>query len=186
MRRDDENLTITARAFADVLLKVIGIRMLTHAALGLPIVLSSVSRFLRRPSIAELPDFGAAFIAPYVLSAVAGAALLRYAPAIAAWIAPDDTEAATSGDQTISLETIAFGVLGAYLLVLGLRDLGSSVYELATRPPTESRLLGYAAQQAPGRLVGATVQAFAGAALLLGRSGIARAWRTIRSGAQAE
>lgn len=180
------NLTITARPLADVLLKVIGIRMLITAALTVPIALTQVSQVFGRSSSGEWPMFGGAVLVPLVLGAVAGAALLKYASEIAAWIAPDDEAPETAEGQTISLETIAFGVLGAYLLILGLRDVGKAVYELAMRSPAETRHLGYLAQQAPSMLVGATVQTFAGAALLLGRSGIARAWRTVRTGTPAD
>jgi hypothetical protein len=99
--------------------------------------------------------------------------LLATAERIASRLFPDERIVLPS-----QLEQLAFGVLGAYLLILAARESAVILYVLATRSELDaSGQFAYLWQENNGQaLVGAIVQGAFGLVLLLGRRALSRAW----------
>jgi hypothetical protein len=165
-------MVLTPKSLAEVLLKVWALTLTIGALVS---ILGLVAQFFLPPV-----DMGAAservamaFQGVYaLLSLIAGITLLKFSADAAEYLAP----AGSSAEPPIAvqnLEVIAFGILGAILLVEGLRDLSSAVFQLATKPVYELEAGSYLWRQSREALVGAGVQTIAGLALLLGRQGIA-------------
>jgi hypothetical protein len=99
--------------------------------------------------------------------------LLAAAERISARLFPDERVVLPS-----QLEQVAFGVLGAYLLILAARESAVILYVLATKSELDARgQFAYLWQENNGQaLVGAIVQGAFGLVLLLGRQALSRAW----------
>lgn len=113
-----------------------------------------------------------------VLTIIAALLLLKYASRIAGAFKLEDREDAHLDAE--SFQTVALGTLGAYFLVLGIRQCAALVFELATKPAYEQENLAYLWRNQPRDLAGAIAQTLAGLILILGRRGLSAMWSRLR------
>jgi hypothetical protein len=113
-----------------------------------------------------------------VLSLIAAVLLLKYADRVAEKLyTPEET---TLPFEALQLEQVAYGTLGVYFLVKGVRAVAAAAFQLATRPALETETVSYLWRNQPGVIVDGTVEFAAGLILLLGRRGLAAAFSRLR------
>ena len=167
-----------ARALAEVLLKVWAITLLVQAlfavpqALGVLFVAASPGTVMSTWQIG-----GTSLLVSAGLLLIAALLVFAFAQKLASFIARADDKVESSES---SLQTVAFGTLGLYFAVLGLRQLGGLAFELVVRPEWETERVSYLWQNSPRTVVEAAVQTVCGFALLLGRRGLSRAVQSLR------
>lgn len=173
-----------ARALAVVLLRVWAITTAVQVVMAIPQMVAFVSP-QSAPSVdASLFKFaGTSQIAASLIFAVVAVVLFRSAERVAAYIVGE--EDVELGDLA-ALQAVAFGTLGAYFLVLGLRQIAGLVFEVVTRPQYETEQLAYLWRNVPLNLVQAAVQTVCGFVLLAGRNGVSRLVDTVRGKAVEE
>src|SRR5207248_9422381 len=113
-----------------------------------------------------------------VLSIIVALLLLKYADRLAEKLYRSE-ETALPADAR-QLEQVAFGTLGAYFVVNGVRVVAAAAFQLATRPSLETETLGYLWRNQPSAIVDGIVQLVAGLILLLGRRRLAVAASRLR------
>ena len=118
------------------------------------------------------------------LVVLAGVLVLKNGDSLAEWAVGANDESLTS--SSIDLERVAFGTLGVYFLVQGLRRASFAGFELATRPAFDREGLAYLWQNQPRLILDGAVEFIAGLVLILGRRGLAKMWKRLRSGSSME
>ena len=174
--------SLTAKSLAQVLLRLWAVTLLVEVALAIP---TFVSQFLGTGT----PDASWRLVAGWTfvhvaLTAIVAFSVFKFADPIADRLVQGSVE--SDPLTTMSFQAVAFGVLGAYFLIHGLRDSAGLLFQLATKPRYINENLSYLWEQSAGGLVGAVVQTVAGIALLLGRNGFVVAWQKIRGQAPDE
>jgi hypothetical protein len=111
-----------------------------------------------------------------LITFIAGVSFVRYGDQIGKWLASDLPE---SGPPSSALEilAVAFAVLGAYFLVIGLRSGAVVGIELLTKPKWDGTTpAAYVWERQREAIVVSAVDALAGIILLFGRQNIATGW----------
>jgi hypothetical protein len=106
-----------------------------------------------------------------LLTAVIAVVFLMYAGAIAERLAT--SEGSGNAEWIGRLENAAFGTLGLYFLVVGIRASAGTLFVFLTKP---------AGMADSSRLVEMAVEIIAGAFLFFRRNGIAAGFRALRTG----
>src|SRR5207253_9708944 len=101
-----------------------------------------------------------------VLSVIVALGLLKYADRHAEKLYP--AEDAPLPFEVRQLEQVAFGTVGVYFIVSGIRAVAAAGFQLATRPPLETETLSYLWRDQPQMVVDGAVQVIAGLVLLFG------------------
>lgn len=170
---------VTKRSLAEIALKVWAVTLLVSSVLQIPGI---VSQFFAVQSSSD-PMWRVAVasnLVYMVLAAAAGFVILKYAAPLAERLAqPDDT--IEIPDKAAALGPVAFGCLGLYFAILGIRNCAGLAYELAIGwSHVRGDNLEWLWRNQPGKLVEAIVQTVAGVALFLGRNGLTTVWGALR------
>ena len=171
---------MSARAFAAVLLKVGGVLFLMWGAIGLA---NSIAEWVMRPYSSNDPGMQrfSLFIASASTLITLGTAfvLLKYGDMVAGALVRDDGRI-TFGLSPMQLEAVLLGVLGAYLVVAGFRQLAVAGYTLLRKPSwDQTGALAYVWNNQEREVAGAVVDLLGGTLLLFGRKAIAAAWARV-------
>lgn len=169
------------RALAEVLLKVWAFTMLLRALVNIPMFIMQSWTMRGEGEDARVATLVTAsgFI-QLSLAVIASVAVMKLAPAIASRFVGE-----TSADEAQliappSWQALAFGLLGTYFLVDGLRSTAQVIFQLMTKPGYETESISYLWRNAPEQLAGALVMTIAGLILFAGRNGIAALWSRAR------
>jgi hypothetical protein len=172
---------MTAKTAGEVALKVWAVILLVSAMLSVP---GAVAQFSTKgTSTTETSHWHVVAVwnsAHLLITVVVAFALFTYAGKISSRFSVDDSQNGAPLDS-VSLQNVAFGTLGAYFIVLGIRQCAGLAFELATKPAFEQESLAYLWRNQPRILVEAIVQLVAGLVLLLGRRGLSAVWDRLRS-----
>jgi hypothetical protein len=167
---------MTAKTAGELALKVWAVILLVSAVLFIPGVVSQFSTKAISSTESSTWQIVAIWNSVHlVLTAAVALLLLRYATRISSLFKVEDSQTDATLDAA-SLQSVAFGTLGAYFLVLGIRQCAGLAFELATKPAYEQESLAYLWRNQPRALAEAIVQSAAGLLLLLGRHGLSAAW----------
>jgi hypothetical protein len=165
---------MTAKDLASVVLRVIGIYFIAE---GAAFAVNTVAHRIGASEWSAEVVFSGIFA---IANSIAGIVMLRGADRIAAWLVRD-LEVAESTADAGQIQTIAFSILACYLLVTGLAQLTGIGHAMWARPRwDETRTLEYLLDHSQASFGTAISFTLAGAILLLGRFGFARAWRVVR------
>lgn len=172
---------MSARTFAAVLMKVWGVFWLVSSVIGFANV---IVEFFTRPFAASDPGMQqfSLFSSAATTMVTFGAALvlIRFGDLVAGAIIRTGEDGLLLGLSASQMEAVLFGTLGAYLTVSGFRQAAVLAYELLRRSSWDQPgKLEYIWQNRQGELVGSVVQLIAGSALVLGRKGLAEAWKRV-------
>ena len=80
-----------------------------------------------------------------------------------------------------TLLTVGLAILGATIIVSGLTELGPTLYAWAMAPGDSSSNASYMAERRSTSISRGTIELLIGVALFVGRDGLVRAWRKLRS-----
>ena len=172
---------MTERGLAALALKIWGILWIVSAVARFPQI---VIVFVTKPFLHDARGLQAysewTSVFAIVVTFIIGIVMIKASDRIATLLLAGDGEV-TLPFRTVELEQVAFGILGAYLLALALRELADIAFVLMNKPmfdPTDS--LRYLFTNGPNNIAAAIAQAVAGTALFLGRRGLARFWQKLR------
>ena len=167
---------MSPRNLAEVLLKVWAVTLLVEAVLGVPNIAGQIMAMGGEGDTRAVRIMGVWSFLYFALTAIVGSWILKFAPRVAARLAPPPSD-----EQFVAprLEVAAFGVLGAYFLILGLRDCASLAFRAATKP-FGAEMPPHLWQGYGEEVTGAIVMTIGGLLLLLGREGLATSWRRLR------
>jgi hypothetical protein len=167
------------RSLGSVALKTWAVILLVSSVLSVATIISQLSASPRGTQ-RHLWVIGSVWNTGYVvLSVIVALLLLKYADRLSEKLYPPE-EAALPVDVR-QLEQAAFGTVGVYFIVTGIRAVAAAVFQLATRPALETETLGYLWRNQPQTIVDGAVQLVAGLVLLLGRRGFAVVFTSLRS-----
>jgi hypothetical protein len=119
-----------------------------------------------------------------VVQALAGLAVMVWADRIVA-LFEADTSALQIALSPTRLQILAFGISGVFVLVDGLQNAAAAGYALYTKPEFVDTAL-YMMERHGETMASAIVEIVAGAALVLGREGLATGWARLRQRAWSE
>ena len=169
---------MNARSLATVLLRTWSIIAIVQAVVAIPqAVALSWAVTAGGGDPAAVRSAGIAQIVGTALLFILATGLFAGARSLTAYIVAEENLPSVQ-DET--LQQVAFGTLGAYMLVLGLRQIGGLAFEWYARPVYESDQFAYLWRTVPQNVVQSAVQIVAGAALLAGRRGLSRSVQRIR------
>lgn len=166
---------MTAKAFAQVLLRVWGVVLI-------------VSALIWMASAVTVAYNGRAFVIPLVMRLLielgVGLTLIRNGDRIGAWLV-SDIEADGPPMNGVQAQAIGLAILGAWFLIRGLSDLlGISLVYFNPPTPDEAGFTASLREKQFRAMIIGGVQAAAGAILLLRRvdfaTRISRGWRNVR------
>jgi hypothetical protein len=170
------------RGIAAVALRIWGLVLLLGAVAALP---GSLLVARASPSPPEQTEFirasQNAILFQLAAYAILGLCLLLWADVVARWSIPETPHVQVGIDMSQFL-TVGLVLVGVGTLIQGLGDSVVSGYVLMRKPQgDEPGALSYLWERQPETLVRAVVDLVAGAILVLGRAGLARAWAQVRS-----
>jgi hypothetical protein len=173
------------RTVAAVALRIWGVVLLLQALAAVPGVVLAI-KATSGPE--ESAQFGHAvqnaLLCQLGASAILALCLLLWAESIARRAVPE-TAPLQLGLEASQLLSIGLLLVGVVTLIQGLKDAASLAYALATKPKwVEASATSYLWERECGTVVSAAVNSLAGIVLILGRSGISRAWAQLCSLAQ--
>jgi hypothetical protein len=167
--------TMTAKALAQVLLRVWGVILMISAAIWM------VAAFALAPSTWKMTLIPVAM--RLLIELGAGLTLIRNGDRIGAWLVSDIEEEGPPANA-LQIQTIGFAILGAWFLIHGIADLLSKSSGFINPPKLEEGSAPYYREKAIESLVIAGAQTLAGAILLFRRVDLAtrvsRIWRSVR------
>jgi hypothetical protein len=168
-------MSVSPRHLAEVFLKVWAVTLLVEAVLSIPTVVGQLLAVGADGGARGFRIVGAWTFLSVALTAVVATWLLKASAHLAERLVPVDAGGSLGGN----VQAAAFGVLGTYFLVLGLRDGAGLAFRAATKP-FGNDTLSYLWQGSGEAVVGTIVQCIAGLVLILGRAGIASGLRRLR------
>jgi len=174
--------SVDGRDVAAVALRIWGVILLLGALAATPgtILLARATPwppeqagFIRTSQNASMFHLGA--------SAILGLCLLLWAEGVARQAIPE-TRDLHIGVDTSQLLTVGLAVVGVAIFIQGLGEAATLGYVLLRKPPgVEIGTAEYLWERQSENMVKAVVDIGAGAILVLGRAGLARAWAQARS-----
>lgn len=177
----DDRPRFHPRALAEVLLKVWAFTMLVRSLANLPMYfLQSWVMRAQGQDARVTTMITTTGVAQLTVAIITGVAILRFAPAIASRLVGENPASDTRPVTPPSWEILAFGLLGTYFLVEGLRAIVQVAFHLFRKPGYEMEAMSYLWREAPEQLAGAIVMTLAGVLLFAGRKGIAALWSRAR------
>lgn len=172
---------MNAKTLAELALKIWGVTLLVSALAALPAALLMAAA---DPGDAQASWFRAtqnATLLNVVIQALVGTAVLVWADRITALI-ESDTKEIQVDTNTVDLQVLGFALVGAFVLVDGLRNVAGVAYVLFSKPGfDETDIWSYLWPRQNEAMVKAVVQVVAGAFLIFGRRSIVRGWSRLRS-----
>ena len=166
------------RTLAAIAFRVWGVVLLVCALVSSA---AQIVTFTMTPPAGQEAFYRTAWIVTLAGPGVIGLALLVLADRVATWVVPDTAPLAIDAHPA-DLAAIGFAIAGIFILVHGLEDGASIVYAVVTKPNwfTAQSWSSYLWDRQPVAIVRVVVEAVAGAALILGRDGLATAWWRLR------
>lgn len=163
---------MTIRAVAIILIRLWGLSTLVYGLFGL---IAVVLPPYAAQADATTRQFLALSLTGSIVSLVVATVLLTATERIADWIAPEPVSAIDPDHySTADLQAIAFGAVGAYLLIHGVADAVALLYAIARQPAWDAQnQFAYALEGRQQDLARATVQLILAAILLLNRRALA-------------
>lgn len=167
---------MTAKALAQVLLRVWGVILIVSAAIWM------TAAFVFAPGAWRLTVIPA--VMRLLVELAAGLTLIRNGDRIGAWLVSDIEEEGPPADG-VRIQAIGFAILGAWFLINGLADLlGRAVFFFSAPEWNEGIPLASLREKQMEALVMGAAKGLAGAILLFRRvdlaTRISRIWRTVR------
>ena len=172
---------MTAKAAGEIALKVWSVILVVSAVLSIPALLGQVTTKGESPIEAATWHIAAVWNSVHAaLTIIVALVLYKFASEISSRFNVPDGQS-DSPLTSASLASVGFGILGAYFLVLAIRQFADLLFQLATKPAYEQQSLSYLWGNQLRALVGATVQLVAGLVLLVGRNALSKAWAHLRA-----
>jgi len=173
---------MTERRLCALVLKIWGLFWLAEALLSVPhmVLLFRSEPFSREQRFQVYSQWTS--VIGTASTVIAAVILIAAAERIAAFVVADRD--LTLPFAPVALEQLAFGLVGAYFLILSLRELAVTIYVLRTKPQWDSTG-AYLWEHSAQSLVGAAVQGVLALVLLLGRRSLARLWLKLHPMSQA-
>ena len=170
------------RGLAAVALRIWGVVLLLGAVAAIPGSILAARAAASQPARAEFvrAAHNASMFHPGA-SVILGLCLPLWADGVARWAIPE-TPPVQIAVGTSQLLTVGLVLVGVGLLVQGLEESASLGYALMRKPQgVEIGAASYLWDWQSETMVKAGVDVVAGATLVLGRTGLARAWAQVRS-----
>jgi hypothetical protein len=172
---------VTTQAVARLVLRIWSVMLLVKAVIAAPALVS-----LLMQSTGQTLDANVLFSARLSTFASVGVQIVvallmfRTAPTVARWIAGPDEDVSIAVDSP-TLLSVGLAIFGVTVLVDGIIELGPAAYAWLMTPGDSSANASFMVERRWSAISRGTLEILIGVALFIGRDGMVRVWRTLRS-----